>query len=427
MSQGRLLVACDFGTTMFRALATEIGPGGQLEVVGCAQEKAEGFHDGDFVDLATGSRCIARVMRALEADCDIYVTGFTYSISGSHLRSVRATAQVPIGPGPRPIRPADVEEVRGRARTMGIPFDHKILTVTPVEFAVDRVRGVVDPVGRVGSQLEIQAHLITGSRSVLHNIENAVETAKYRPLAEEVDVLAAGEALVTRAEREEGAMLVDVGGHATTWAVYRKGAVVASGSVPLGGHHLSNDLAHGLRVPLEEAEKVKRLRGVVLRSLVDAVPVEVLFEEERPEETPGIVAAILEPRFEEILAHVKKDFGDRRELSRLAAGVILTGGGSRCRGSAQLCEEIFDLPTECRWLPPGLRGADRLPKGQWATVVGLSLCVARDTVEAADAVGPRGTGPGLLGRLRGMLRRDRPRDGDQDEGDGAGRAAAARA
>ena len=406
MSQGRLLVACDFGTTMFRALATEIGPGGQLEVIGCAQEKAEGFQDGDFVNLGTGSRCIARTMRALEAACDIYVSGFTYSICGSHLRSVRATAQVPVGPGPRPIRAADVEEARNRARSMAFPFDHKILTVTPVEFAVDRVRGIVDPVGRVGSQLEMQAHLITGSRSVLHNIENAIETAKYRPLAEEVDVLAAGEALVTAAERQEGAMLVDVGGHATNWAVYRKGAVMANGSVPLGGHHLSNDLAHGLRIPLEEAEQVKRLRGVVLRSLVEQVPIETLFEAEQPAETPGIVAAILEPRFEEILAFVKKDFGDRRELARLSGGVILTGGGARCRGSAQLCEEVFDLPSECRWLPPGLRGADRLPKGQWATVVGLSMCAARDTVETVQPEHERGAGPGLLGRLRGLLKRD---------------------
>jgi cell division protein FtsA len=408
MSQGRLLVACDFGTTMFRALATEISASGQLEVVGFAQEKAEGFQDGDFVNLATGSRCIARVMRELEKQCDLYVTGFVYSIAGSHLRSVRATAQVPIGPGPRPIRPADVDEAKTRARSMAIPFDHRILTVTPVEYAVDRVRGVVDPVGRVGSQLEMQAHVITGSRSVLLNIEHAIETAKYRPLAEEVDVLAAGEALVTPADRDEGAMLIDVGGHVTNWAVYRKGSVVASGSVPLGGHHLSNDLAHGLRIPLEEAETVKRARGVVLRSLVGHVPIEVLFEKEKPEDTPGIIAAILEPRFEEILTYVKKDFGDRRELARLGAGVILTGGGARCRGSDRLCEEIFDLPAECRFVPPGLRGADRLPKGQWATVAGLSMCVARDSVEVADEAESQGGGPGLLGRLKGLLRRGAP-------------------
>ena len=402
MSQGRLIVACDFGTTAFRALVTEIGSDGALEILGCSQEPAEGFQDGDFVNLAAGTRCIARTMRALEADCDIYVTGFTYGVAGSHLRSIRSTAQLPIGPGPRPIRPGDVDDVRGRARSMAFPFDHRILTVTPVEFAVDRVRGIVDPVGRVGSQLEMQAHLVTGSRSVLHNLQNAIETAKYQPLGEEVDVLAAGESLLTGDEREAGVILVDMGGRVTNWAVYRHGAVLACGAVPLGGDHLTGDLAHGLRIPPAEAERVKQLRGVVLRSLVEVVAVDVLFEEECPEETPGLVAAILEPRCEEILTYVKRDFGDVRELSRLGAGVVLTGGGSRCEGTRQLCEEIFDLPVQTRYLPPGLRGSDRLPPGQWATVIGLSLCVARDAVDA-EAAEESIHGGNLLGTLLGRL------------------------
>jgi len=409
MSQGRLIVACDFGTACFRALVTEIGDDGILEVVGCAQEKAEGFQDGDFVDLAAGSRCIARTLRSLERDCDIYVSGFTYNIAGSHLRSVRSRAQISIGPGPRPIREQDLEEARNRARGMAIPFDNKILTITPVEFTVDRVRGIVDPLGRVGSQLEMQAHLVTGSRSVLHNIENAIETAKYRPLGEEVDILAAATALLSDQDRDDGVMLVDVGGHATNWAVYRRGGIVANGTVPWGGHHLTADLSHGLRVPLDEAEKVKRLRGVVLRSLVGGASVEMLFDEERPEETPGLVAAILEPRLEEVFTLVKEDFGDLRELTNLAAGVVLTGGGSLCKGSRQLCEEIFDLPVQRRHLPARLRGADRLPAGQWATVIGLSLCAARDAAALEPDEGG-GLNVGLLGRLRGMFRKGASED-----------------
>ena len=188
MSDGKLIVTCDFGTTMFRALVTEVDEDGSFEVVGFAEEPAQGFHDGDFVDLGAGAACITRLIGKLEEATDVFVSGFAYNISGSHLRSVRATAQLPIGPGPRPIRPADLEEARSRASTMAIPFDHQILSVTPVEYAVDRVRGVVDPLGRVGSQLEMQAHLITGSRSVLHNIENAIATAKYKALGEEMRV-----------------------------------------------------------------------------------------------------------------------------------------------------------------------------------------------------------------------------------------------
>ncbi len=409
MSQGRLIVACDLGTTTFRALVTETTENGDLEVVGFSQEKAEGFQDGDFVDLGKGSRCIARTMRKLEADSDSYVTGFTYNISGSHLHSVRATAQVSIGPAPRPIRESDLEEARNRARSMSIPFDQKILTVTPVEYAVDRVRGIVDPLGRMGSQLEMQAHLITGSRSVLHNLENAIETAKYKPLGEEVDILAAGTALLRPADLEQGVVLVDVGGLATNWAVYRKGVIVANGIVPLGGDHLTADLAHGLRVSSEEAERVKVTRGVVLRSLVEEVSIQVLFEEEHPEESPGLIAAILEPRVEEIFTYVKNDFGDLRELAGLGAGVVLTGGGSRCQGTRQLCEEVFDLPVNRRHLPDRLIGAEKLPDGQWASVLGLSMWAARDAEGFTESEDGSRNG-GLISRLWGIFRRP----GDDD-------------
>lgn len=403
MSEGRLIVACDFGTTTFRALVTEVDHEGSFKVIGHAAEPAAGFRDGDFVDLGAGSAAIARLMARLEEAADIYVSGFAYNISGSHLRSVRATAGLPIGPGPRPIRHADLDEARTRASAMAIPFDHQILSVTPVEYAVDRVRGVIDPVGRVGSQLEIQAHLITGSRSVLHNLENAITSAKYKPLGEEIDVLAAAAALLDARERQEGAMLVDVGGLCTNWAVYRKGSIVASGSVPLGGWHLTGDLAHGLRIAREDAEDVKRTRGVVLRSLVDQVPIDVLFEERRPTETPGLVAAILEPRMEEIFTCVKNDFGDARELAVLKAGVVLTGGGSRCRGTRALGEEVLDLPVRRAYLPASLEGRSHLPDGQWATVLGLGFLYAGD-----DDDRPRGTAPGRggwLARLRGRWRR----------------------
>jgi cell division protein FtsA len=404
MGQARLIVACDFGTTTFRALVTEITDSGDLEVVGFSQEPADGFLDGDFIDLPGGSRCIARTMRALEAQSDIYVTGFTYNISGSHLHSVRATAQVPIGPGPRPIREDDLNEARRRARSMSIPFDHKILAVTPVEFAVDRVRGVVDPVGRMGSQLEMQAHLVTGSRSVLHNLENAIETAKYKPLGEEVDVLATSRALLSEADMDQGVMLIDMGGLATNWAVFRKGAIVANGLVPLGGEHLTNDLSHGLRIPLEHAAKTKHERGVVLRSLEQEVSTGVLFGDSRPEETPGLIAAILEPRTEEIFTYVKNDFGDLRTLAGLGAGVVLTGGGSLCRGTRHLCEEVFDLPVQRRHLPVNLVGAERLPQDQWATVVGLSMWAAGDA-EGGNPVDDGSPGLSLLHRIKGMFRR----------------------
>jgi len=404
MSQGRLIVACDFGSTNFRALVTEITGNGDLEVVGCAQHEACGFRDGDFVDIKSAARAIRGCMQDLEADSSIYVSGFTYNIAGSHLHSVQARAQVSITSGPRPIRQADVDKVLKQARSMAIPFDQKILTVTPVEYAVDRVRGITDPLGRVGSLLEVTAHLVTGSRSVLSNIQNTIVEAKFKGLGEEVDILAAGMALLQEQEKQQGVMLIDVGGEMTSWAVFRKGGILANGSLPWGGKHLTMDLAHGLRLDWEEAEALKRQRGVVLRSLSPEVALSALFTEEKPEASRGLIAAILEPRMEEILTMVKNDFGDMRELSTLGAGIVLTGGGSRCKGTRGLCEEVFDLQVGKRYLPRKLAGADQLPEDQWATAIGLCRWAARDVVAAQPVESTEDKG-GLLGRLRGMFKR----------------------
>jgi len=404
MSNGRLIVACDFGTTTFRALVTEVFANGDMEVIGSSSVPSAGFQDGDFVDMNSGSKCIVATMKALEEDSSIYVSGFTYNTSGSHLRSIMSTAQVTIGPGPRPIQESDVEAARTQARGMTIPFDHKILNVTPVEFAVDRVKNIVDPLGRVGSQLEMKAHLITGSRSVLDNIENAIGGANCRPLGEEVDILAVGMALLSDADKEAGVFLIDIGGHATNWAVYRKGAAVATGMVPLGGHHMTMDLAHGLRISPQEAEEVKRKRGVVLKSLVGEVSIEALFHEESPEETPGMVAAILEPRLEEILILIKKSFGDYQDLASLGAGVVITGGGSRCEGTRRHCEEIFDLQGVKRYLPARLGGTEKLNDDQWATVVGLSIWAGKDAL-LAEASGDAGLGDGFWGKVAGIFRK----------------------
>jgi cell division protein FtsA len=405
MSDGNLIVACDFGSTTFRGLVAETAPDGTVEVIAGTACPAEGFQDGDFVDVKAGSLAIARLVRELQEAADVDIRGFGFNVAGSHLRSVSATGQIPIGPGAREITDRDVEDVMTMARSLAIPFNHRILTVNPIEFSVDRVAGIQDPRGRRGSRLEVKAHLITGSCSVIRNIENAVEKAGFEPAGHAVDVLATAASLLSVAERQQGVLLVDVGGAVTTWAAVGSGRLLGVGALPWGGLHLTADLASGLRIAPGEAEAVKCDRGVALRSLVEDVDVNVLFEQEDPEETPGLVAAILEPRLEEVFSLVKDALGPDLPLSRLGAGIVLTGGGSRCRGSRELCEEVFGLPVRARYVPASLRGSDRLPAGQWATALGLAMWSAgRETVTGA-AAGADGARPRLRDRLRRWLGR----------------------
>ena len=406
MASGQLIVACDFGTTTFRTLVGEVGPGGELALLGAGAVPSAGYRDGDFVDLRAGSHHIGRAVSAAEAAADVDIAAFYCNVSGSHLRSLTARGQVQVGPVPRAISDADVDGALAKARSIIIPFDQCILAANPVDFAVDRVRGIVDPRGRIGTQLEVEAHLVTGSGSVVRNVDRAVRMAGYEVAGRAVDVLAAAECLLDPQEREEGVLLIDVGGRTTGWALFRGGRIAGSGAVPWGGWHMTSDLAHGLRITHGEAEQVKVRRGIALRSLVEGTDFEALFEEEHPEETPGLVAAILEPRLEEIFALVKRDAGGGAAAAALGRGIVLTGGGCRCRGSALLCEEVFGAQARCRFLPERLAGVERLGEGQWATALGLVLWAAGTARETAPAAaGVVAEGGQIWRRVRGWFAR----------------------
>ena len=151
-----LLVACDFGTTRFRVLISEPTDDGGLHVVARASVPSDGYRDGDFVDLRSAGRAISAAVGQVEAAADIDINAFYYNIAGSHLRSVWSRGQVRIDGGPRPIDAGDLDAVMTKARSLVIPFDHWILAVNPVDYAVDRRRGIDDPVGRIGRQLEVE-------------------------------------------------------------------------------------------------------------------------------------------------------------------------------------------------------------------------------------------------------------------------------
>ena len=407
MSDQPIIVATDLGTTVFRVLVVRSRPDGRLQVLGTGEAPAAGYRDGDFTDVPSGSRALARAVRAAERAAEVDISGFRYTLGGAHLRTMAVRSQCPVPPGRGEITGDDVAAVLDKARSLAIPFDHVILDIQPVTYTVDGIGGVLDPVGRPGHRLEVDALLITGSRSVQHNIEHTIDKAGFQAAGWAIDILAAADALLSPAEREAGVVLVDVGGLQTGWAVLRQGRLQACGSLPWGGYHLTADLAHGLRVDLERAERIKCERGVVLRSLVDEdVDPEILFEEEDPEETPGLVAAVLEPRLEEILSLVRDVVAENVPLAELVEGVILTGRGSLCEGSAQLCEEVFGLRTRRRLESPAVANPEVLPGPGWATAVGAALSLtrpARDEIPGEDAGGPSATG--MLGRLKRLFGR----------------------
>ncbi len=406
MEYDQLIVVCDLGTTEFRTLVAASAETGGLQVLGVGVSETAGFRDGDFVDIGSGSRALARTVRMAESDADVDISGFYYGISGSHLRSVWARGRHQIGPGRRRVTDTDIAAVIERANSIAIPFDHAILATNPVAFSVDGIGGIIDPLDRQGSMLEVNAYLITGSRSVQSSIENTVERAGYHAAGWRIDVLAAAQALLTAEEQRDGVALIDVGGHMTQWAVFRSGRIAGSGMVPWGGVHMTSDLAHGLRVGQTTAEATKRRSGLVLRSMApDEVDTDVLFEEDDLEASPGLISAILEPRLEEIFRLVREDMGASFEPGLLLRGAVVTGGGARCEGTAELCEEVLGLPVEVRLEPSGLCGGRQLPDSQWATAVGLAFWVLAGDEPVVSAEEEPVDGMGVAGFFKGLFRR----------------------
>ncbi|MBU0743594.1 cell division protein FtsA [bacterium] len=407
MEYDQLIVVCDLGTTEFRTLVAAPAADGGLQVLGAGVSEAAGFRDGDFVDIGSGSRALARAVRMAESDADVDISGFYYGISGSHLRSVWARGRHQIGPGRRSVTDADIAAVIERANSIAIPFDHAILATNPVAFSVDGIGGIVDPVDRRGSMLEVNAYLITGSRSVQSSIEKTIERAGYHAAGWRIDALATAQCLLSAQEQREGVVLIDVGGHMTQWVIFRSGRIAGSGMVPWGGAHMTSDLAHGLRVGQTTAEATKCESGLVLRSMAhDEVDTDVLFDDDDDVDvSPGLIAAILEPRLEEIFRLVREDMGASFEPGLLLRGAVVTGGGARCEGTAELCEEVLGLPAEVRLAPYGLSGGRQLPDGQWATAVGLAFWALAGDEPVVPPEGTQAGGRGVGGFFKGLFRR----------------------
>jgi len=388
METGQLIVACDLGTTIFRAMVVKYLGGGRVEVVGTGEMPCVGFKDGDFTDVGAGVEALKDCLKQAETTANVFVSGFYYNVSGSHLRAFDARSQLRLEPQRRPITQQDVDAVMERAHSISIPFDHSILVANPVAFTVDGIGGISNPVDRQGSHLEVEAHLITGSRSIIGNNENTITKAEYEPVGWCIDILATSAVLLEAEEKERGVLCIDIGGTHSDWILFREGKLAGCGMVPCGGLHLSSDLAQGLRIQLGEAESVKRDRGRVLRHAGDDIDPGVLFAEADPQESPALIAAILEPRMEEILNAVKTVVGERLDPAVLGHGVVLTGGGARCDGTPELAEEIFGLPAEYRDHRHLSGQVKALPdSGNWSTCLGLIHWALGD--EAPDIETPR--------------------------------------
>ena len=367
-----LIVGLDIGTSKVAAVVAEMQPDGRYQVIGLGQHESKGLRKGVVVNIEATVNSIQRALEEAElmADCKISVV-YT-GIAGSHIKSFNSSGMVAIKD--KEVTATDVTRVIETAKAVSIPGDQQILHVLTQEFIVDGQEDVREPLGMSGMRLEIKVHIVTGAVSAAQNIVKCVRRCGLEVRDLMLQPLASSLAVLTEDEKELGVVLIDIGGGTTDIAIFTGGAIRHTAVIPIAGDQITNDIAHALRTATADAEDIKLRHGAakqVLTNPDDMIEVPGVGERGPRSLSRQALAAVIEPRVEELFALVHQVVRESGYEELLSSGVVLTGGTALMDGMVELGEDIFLKPV--RIGTPDYKGnlSDVVRSPRFATVMGL--------------------------------------------------------
>ena len=379
MSKGKkgkrenLIVGLDIGTTKVCAIVGEIGEEG-VDIVGIGTHPSKGLRKGVVINIDATVESIRKAVEEAELMAGAEITSVYCGIAGSHIKGFNSHGIVAVKN--REVSESDVRRVLDAARAVAIPMDREVIHVLPQEYIVDEQDGIMEPLGMSGVRLEAKVHIVTGAATSAQNIVRCCNRTGLEVSDIVLDQLASSEAVLIPDEKELGVALVDIGGGTTDLVIYFQGAVRQTAVFGLGGNHLTNDIAVGLRAPLVESEKIKKKFGCALTSMVkkeETIEVPSVGGRRSRVLSRQILAEIIEPRMEEIFTLVHREIVKVGYENLIPSGVVLTGGTASLEGLPELVEQIFNLPVR-RGYPSGVGGLlDVVNNPMYATGVGLVL------------------------------------------------------
>jgi cell division protein FtsA len=367
-----IIFALDVGTTKVCALVGEVREG-QLQIIGLGIAPSRGMRKGMVIDVAEASVALAQAVEEAEQTSGYDLSQALVSMAGEHISSINNKGVVPIGQNESGVTPADIERALAAAQVIAVPYNRQIVHLIPRGFTIDDQDGVRSPLGMHGFRLEVEAHIVTGSRPALLNLTRCADNVGIRAEEFVLNALASGEAILEPTEREMGVIVADIGGGTTDLALYMQGKVWHTKVFPIGGYHITNDIAIGLRAPYEVAEKVKIQFGDCRPDQIDPNFVFTVepFGGEKIQVGRQDLAHVIEARVEEIFQLVLQEITRSGYDGLLPAGIVLTGGSAQLRGIADVAERVLNVPARVA-RPKNLVGlVDALHSPAYATSVGL--------------------------------------------------------
>ena len=368
-----LIVGLDIGTTKVCVIvAAPSGDG--IDIIGIGTHPSRGLRKGVVVDIDATVHSIKQAVEEAELMADCEISSVYAGIAGSHIRAFNSHGVVAVKD--REVAPGDVKRVIDAAKAVSIPMDREVIHVIPQEFIIDDQDGIREPLGMSGVRLEAKIHIVTAAVTSAQNIVKCANKAGLNVMDIVLEPLASAEACLAEDERDLGVCLIDIGGGTTDVAVYSEGSIKHTSVLGLGGAHVSNDIAVGLRTPFDEAERVKKKFGVAAARFLgsdDVISVPSVGGRRPREVSRKLLCEIIEPRVDEILSLARQSLVKEGLEDRIPSGVVLTGGCSALEGVPDLAEEIFETPVRIG-IPCRVGGLQDVVRGpMYATGVGLVL------------------------------------------------------
>jgi cell division protein FtsA len=372
-AQANLLTAIDVGSAKTCALVAEITENG-LRYRGHGIAESRGSRKGIIVDL---DKAVSSIQKAVEAAEDIAGAPIEHAlvgVAGSHVRGLNSHGGITFGTRPREIARDEVRQAVDKARAIPLPNDREILHLLPQEFILDDQPGVHDPLGMMAVKLEVRVHMITSASSATQNVVTAVNRAGVHVDDTVFEPLACADSVLRSDERELGVCLADIGAGSSELAVFHQGAVAFTGAIPVGGDHFTSDLSVGLCTPMNEAEKLKKLYGNAIVTLIpEGNEVEVPSVGDRPSRLlpQRLLGEILEPRARELFEMLRDALRQSGMFDLCIAGIVLSGGGSRLPGLLDIAESVLRKPVRLSWPVPLAKMPAELAEPEFATTLGM--------------------------------------------------------
>ncbi len=366
-----LIVGLDIGTTKICAIVGNLTDEG-LDIVGIGTSPSQGLRKGVVINIESTVAAIQKALREAELMAGCEIKAVFAGIAGGHIRGMNSQGVIAIKN--REVTNEDVRRVIDAAKAIAIPMDREVIHILPQEFIIDDQDGIKEPLGMSGVRLEAKVHIVTGAVASAQNIIKSCNRAGVDVGDIVLEQLASAEAVLSADEKELGVAIIDIGGGTTDIAIFVDGAIKHTSVLSLGGNHLTNDIAVGLRTPMAEAEKIKQRYGCCLTSMVgkdETIEVPSVGGREPRILSRQLLAEILEPRVEEIFTLANREIVKSGLEDVIASGIVITGGTCILPGMPELAEQIFNLPVR-RGVPRDIGGlTDVVNSPIYATGVGL--------------------------------------------------------